>query len=235
MKFIVQKELFDVLDDLYIGVVVAKGVDNSKEYPEIDKLLDEAIKNAESKFMDVKVKEDERIIPYREAFQKVGINPNKFSASVEAMFSRISKGKGLPHINPLVNLNNAVSLNHTIPMGTHDLGLSDEDIEMRYAKDDDTFKPMGSEKIEKPDEGEVVYAVGNKVRTRRWAWRQSEEGKIGPETSYVFFPFDGFMGFNDKEVREAMAELEEKLKEIFKCEVKSGIVDKENNELDLDL
>ena len=32
MKFIVQKEVFDKLDDLYIGVVIAKGVDNSKEY-----------------------------------------------------------------------------------------------------------------------------------------------------------------------------------------------------------
>ena len=39
MKFIVQKEVFDKLDDLYIGVVVAKGVDNSKEY--ISSLLEE--------------------------------------------------------------------------------------------------------------------------------------------------------------------------------------------------
>ena len=31
MKFIVQKEVFDVLDNLYIGVVVAKGIDNKKE------------------------------------------------------------------------------------------------------------------------------------------------------------------------------------------------------------
>ena len=38
MKFVVQKEVFDKIEDLYIGVVVAKGVDNSKEYKDIDKM-----------------------------------------------------------------------------------------------------------------------------------------------------------------------------------------------------
>ena len=41
MKFVVQKEVFDKIEDLYIGVVVAKGVDNYKEYKDIDKMLEE--------------------------------------------------------------------------------------------------------------------------------------------------------------------------------------------------
>ena len=197
MKFIIQKEIFDKLDDLCVGVIVAKGIDNSKEYPNIDKLLDDSIKLAEERFLDKPVKEDERIIPYREAFLKLGINPNKFQCSVEAMFARISKAKGLPHINPLVNLNNAISLKYTLPMGTHDLSKSEEDIEMRFARPGDTFVPMGSLEVEYPDEGEVIYAVSNQVRTRRWTWRQSNEGKIDDKTNYVFFPIDGFVGFND--------------------------------------
>ena len=235
MKFIIQKEIFDKLDNLCVGVVVCKGVDNSKDYEEITKMLDESIKIAEDKFMDVRVKEDERIIPYRDAFSKLGINPNKFQCSVEAMFNRISKGKGLPHINPLVDLNNAISLKYTLPMGTHNLGLSDSDVELRYANSNDSFQPMGTEEIESLEDDEVVYVVDNKVRTRRWAWRQSEQGKIDESTNYVFFPIDGFVGFNDDKVREAMNELETKLKEIFNCETKTGFVDKDNNELDLDL
>jgi len=50
MKFIIQKEIFEKIDNLVVGVVVAKGIDNSKEYKEIDKLLDESIKLAESRF-----------------------------------------------------------------------------------------------------------------------------------------------------------------------------------------
>ena len=229
MKFIIQKEIFDKIENLYVGVVVAKGIDNSKEYPKIKKLLEESISMAEEKFLDQKVKENDLIIPYREAFQKLDINPNKFMCSVEAMFTRISKGKKLPSINPLVDLNNAISLKYNLPMGTHDLSKSDSDIEMRYSKEDDTFIPMGSEEIEKPDTNEIVYAVGNQVRTRRWTWRQSDEGKIDDKTSYVFFPIDGFKGINDDKVNEAIKELESLLKELFDCETVSGYVDKDNN------
>lgn len=44
---------------------------------------------------------------------------------------------------------------------------------------------MGTNEIEKLNDGEVVYAVGNQVRTRRWTWRQSDEGKIDENTNYV--------------------------------------------------
>ena len=228
MKFIIQKEIFDKIDNLFVGVVVAKGIDNSKQYPNIDKLLKDSIQLAETRFMDQRVKEDERIIPYRDAFAKLDINPNKYQCSVEAMFTRISKGKQLPSINPLVDLNNAISLKYTVPMGTHDLSKSDLDIEMRYAKEGDTFNPMGTDEIETPEPNEVVYVVGNNVRTRRWAWRQSNEGKIDENTNYVFFPIDGFKGFNDNQVLEAAEELKNVLESEFKCEVVSGYVDKDH-------
>lgn len=235
MKFIIQKEIFDKIDNLFVGVVVAKGIDNSKEYSKIDELLKNSITLAEEKFLNKKVKEDELIIPYRDAFLKLGINPNKFQCSVEAMFTRISKGKQLPSINPLVNLNNAISLKYTLPMGTHDLSRSELDIEMRYAKDGDVFIPMGTDEIENPDIGEVIYAVGNQVRTRRWTWRQSNEGKIDETTSYVFFPIDGFKGINDDKVKLAVEDLTNQLKENFNCDVVSGFVDKENPSFEWDL
>ncbi len=228
MKFIVQKEIFDQLDNLFIGVVVAKGIDNSKKYSNVEEMLDNSIALAMDKFLDTKIKEDPLITPYRDAFLKLGINPNKYQCSVEAMFTRISKGKELPHINPLVDLNNAISLKYTLPMGTHDLSKSDLDIEMRYAQEGDIFIPMGSEEPDNPEIGEVIYAVGENVRTRRWTWRQSNEGKIDENTSYVFFPIDGFKGFNDKQVLEAIQELKKVLEDTFDAEVVSGYVDKEH-------
>lgn len=228
MKFIVQKEIFDKIENLVVGVVVARGIDNSKIYPKIDEFLETSITVAEERFLNKKVKEDELIIPYRDAFLKLGINPNKFQCSVEAMFTRISKGKQIPSINPLVNLNNAISLKYTLPMGTHDLSKSNLDIEMRYAANSDIFTPMGTNETEKPNDGEVIYAVGKQVRTRRWTWRQSDEGKIDENTNYVFFPIDGFKGINDDKVKIAVEELKNKLKENFDCNVICGYVDKEN-------
>lgn len=235
MKFVVANDIFEKLPNLYIGVVAVKGVDNSGEYPEITKMLDESIAAAQIKFDGVKVKQSPEIIPYREAFRTLGLNPNRFPCSVEAMFNRISKGKGMPHINPLVDLNNALSLKHTIPMGTHDLGRSDDDIEMRYAKAGDHFLPFGETEEEAPGDGEVVYAVGSEVRTRRWTWRQSEHGKITADTSYVFYPIDGFTDFNKDQVDAVITELSDILKNIFGCPVVTGVATKDSPTVDVTL
>lgn len=233
MRFIVEEKVFETLPDMCVGVVVAKGADNSVENAAVAVLLDEAIALAEQRFAGKKVKEEPTIQPYREAFRALGINPNKYMCSIEALFTRIAKGKGMPHINPLVDLNNAVSLAHTLPMGTHDLGLSDEDIVLRFARPGDSFLPFGTDEEEAPEAGEVVYAVGSQVRTRRWTWRQSEHGKIDAGTSDVFFPIDGFTGFNDQEVRATADELEQLLHEHFGCETLRGFVDREHPEMGL--
>lgn len=225
MKFVVTSDIFDKLPNMYVGVVVAKGIDNSKDYPIIDQLLDENIEFSHKKFDGVNVKEDPEIIPYREAFRKIGINPNRYPCSAEALFKRISKGKGLPHINPLVDLNNAISLKYTVPMGTHSLDNAQDDIMMRLAKSTDTFIPLGKEKVEHPDEGEVIYAVGDNVRTRRWTWRQSEHGKISEKTNDVFFPIDGFIDVNKESVDAARDDLAEKIQHIFGVNVQTGYVD----------
>ena len=235
MKFIIDKAVFDVLPDYCVGVVTARGVKNSGEHPEIEKTLDEAIALAESRFLDRKVKEEPEIVPYRDAFRALGVNPNKYMCSIEALFTRIAKAKGMPRINPLVDLNNAVSLKYTLPMGTHDLEAAAGDMEIRFSRPGDTFLPFGAENEESPDEGELVYAVGSQVRTRRWTWRQSEHGKIEAGSSYVFFPIDGFAGFNDDRVRAAMAELKAALKSSFGCETVSGFVDREHPEMDITL
>lgn len=233
MKFTIEPAVFEKLPTACFGVVVAKGIDNTKHYDQIDVLLDEGIALAESRFSGKKVKEEPDILPYRAAFQALGINPNKYMCSIEALFTRIAKGKGMPHINPLVDLNNAISLKYTLPMGTHDLGISPLDMEVRFAREGDTFLPFGSEAAEAPDVGELVYAVGSEVRTRRWTWRQSEQGKIGPETSYVFFPIDGFTDFNKDHVLAARDELRALVKDLFGCQVRTGYLDRENPEMDL--
>lgn len=233
MKFVVAKEIFDRLPNACFGYVMARGIDNARARPGIEKLLDESISAAAARFEGKKVKEEPDVLPYREAFRSLGINPNKFLCSIEALFTRIAKGKGMPHINPAVDLGNAVSLKYTLPMGAHDLGGCADDICIRLSREGDTFLPFGGDAEESPDAGETVYAVGSQVRTRRWTWRQSEHGKIVPESADIFFPIDGFSDFNRERVIAARDELEALLKEIFGCETTSGLVDAEHPEASL--
>lgn len=232
MQFAVEPAVFSALPDVCFGVVVAKGIDNTRSYPAIDVLLQEGVAAAEARFSNNKVKEDPAILLYREAFLKLSINPNKFMSSIEALFTRVSKGKGLPSINPIVDLGNAFSLRYTLPMGAHDIGQMEADITIRFSRANDNFLPFGEEETEIMPEDELVYAAGSRIRTRRWIWRQSEIGKIVPESRDIFFPIDGFSGNRDI-VLAARDALSAACAEIFQCEVHTGLVDSSNPILSL--
>ncbi|MDS6225571.1 B3/4 domain-containing protein [Clostridioides difficile] len=233
MKFIVEKEVFDKLENVCFGVVVAKGIDNTKEIERISNLLDISIDRVEDYFKDKKVKESEEIIPYREAFRSLGMNPNKFMSSIEAMTTRVAKNKKLPHINPIVDLGNSISLKYLLPMGAHDMDFRNDDVYVRFSKKGDKFVPFGETDVELMEEGELIYSVGDMVKTRRWIWRQGEEGKITNSSKNIFFPIDGFTDANLDKVMSAREELEKLLKEIFNCEIKVGFVDKDNPEMEI--
>lgn len=232
MKFIVEKEFFESLNDACFGIIIARGIDNNQSYPFISSLLQENAKIIAEKYSGIKVKETEKIGYYRDAFVKLGINPNKFMCSIEALVSRIAKGGNIPSINPIVDLANALSLKYCIPLGVHDLSKIDNTIEIRRAREDDIFIPFGATEKENVDVGEIVYASNNHIKTRRWTWRQGEEGKITEDTKDVFIPIDGFHRKNEKEVLKLRDELAKILKEEFGAQVSVGFVDAANPEFE---
>ncbi len=104
MKFVIEEKVFEALPTACFGVVVARGIDNRSADSRPQELLQQSIAAIEEKFAATKAKEAVEIAPYRDAFQKLGINPNKFMSSIEAMASRIEKKKGFPSIKPVVDL-----------------------------------------------------------------------------------------------------------------------------------
>ena len=212
MSFLIEPEVFEKLPEIFIGAVIVRGVDNTKKYPEIEKLLDDAVAEAEKQLDGWKIKEHPMIVPYRAAFTELGMNPNKFMPSIEALLTRIVKGKGMPHINPVVDLGNAISLKYLLPLGAHTLSEGDEAV--RFAREGDIFTPFGAEEPEQPDVGELIYACQNKIGTRRWIWRQSVEGMVMPESADIFYPVDGF-SLNSDRVIAATEELATLCQTIF--------------------
>ncbi|TQQ85111.1 hypothetical protein EXD82_03170 [Peptacetobacter hominis] len=230
MKFFIDKEVFRVLPDYCVGVVVVSEFDNANKVDEIAKMLDEAAVEFSEKVQGINLKEDSRIEPYRNSFRLLNINPNKFMCSIEALAKRVQKKPELPHINTLVDLGNAVSLKNFVPIGVHNVDkFEGNSMGVRFFEKGDHFLPMGGTEMEEPDEKELLYVSGNTVKTRRWTWRQSEDGKISEDTRNVVIVIDGFRGVNDDNVREAMDELRGLFKEMFGMSTITGMVDSENN------
>jgi DNA/RNA-binding domain of Phe-tRNA-synthetase-like protein len=188
--FSVQKELFDILPDLTIGVVVAKDVDNTRHSKEIDDLLTQTIEEMKKNFIGDKAQEHPRIKPWRTAFTKLGISGSKFPSSIESMARRVLKGDPFPKINPLVDLYNSVSLKFLVPMGGHDLDTIKGNIHLRFAEGWEPFTPLGSGETMIVPKGELVYRDGVEVLTRNWVWRQCDKDKATEKTKNIFIPID---------------------------------------------
>jgi len=233
MKFRVQPEVFTILPNACFGVIVARGVDNRKIYPKISELLENSIENTRHRLTDVNIRELPEIAAYRDAFTTLGYNPNKFMCSIEALVKRILKGGKFPLINPVVDLGNAISLKYILPIGAHDINADGNDIEIRFSTPEDTFLPFGATEPETMGDGELVYARGKSIKTRRWIWRQGLPGMITGSTTDIFYPIDGFTGINDQAVRHAQAELADILARTLGCRTSSGWVDAESMEFEI--
>lgn len=230
MKFKVSNDFFEKVPNAYFGVIILKGFDNKNDNKNINSLLKENMKEALEKLKDKKVKEENYIIPYRKAFEAIGINPNKYMCSIEALLTRISKGKEIPSINPIVDLCNSLSIKYKLPIGIHDIDNFKGDIEIRKGKETDTFVPFGGGEVEHPEEDEYVYVSGSEVKTRKWTWRQGEKSKITEKSTNIFIPIDGFIDYNKDKVEELKKEIIEFLKENYDVEIEEGFVDKEHPE-----
>ena len=233
MQFIIEDKVFDLLPDVCFGVVVAKGINNEGSNHEINALLKKVLEETRDKFGDIKPKEHPDILPYREALKTLGVNPNKFPCSVEALSARIARGGSLPDINPVVNLVNTISLKYTLPMGAHDLDAAEDDIVVRFSRNGDLFVPFGETETEKPDPDELVYARGNSVKTRKWIWRQSDLGKVTGDSTNVFIPIDGFSDHNLEKVIAAGREIAAAITTFFDTEPAIYLLDQANRSADL--
>lgn len=233
MRFIIEDKVFEILPDVCFGVVVARGLNNSGRSEEIWNLLEQAVAETRDKFGALKPKDHPDMQPYRNSFQKMGINPNRFPCSVEALTTRVVKGGSLPDINPAVNLINAYSLKYTLPMGAHDLDAAGGDIKVRFSKGGDIFVPFGQTESESLDEAEMVYASGDMIKTRKWIWRQSEQGKVTGTSENIFCPIDGFTGYNRAAVLQARYELAAGLENFLGAETSTYYLDRDNRAVQL--
>ena len=233
-RFTVENTVFEKLPDYCVGVVVARGLDNHSQSGAVGRMLDQAAADFAQTKREANIRELPGVKACRDAFQALGMNPNKFMCSIEALMKRVQKNGALPHINTVVDLGNAFSLTYQLPMGAHDVDKLEEDIQIRFSTPEDHFLPMGETETETMPAGELVYVSGHTVKTRRWIWRQSEDGKITGDTSHVFFPIDGFQNVNGAAVLAARDALARLLEQDFGCQVVTGYVDSGNNVFDFE-
>jgi len=233
MLFRVDHTLFERFPGLAIGVVVGHDLRPPARPQEIEALLTAAEERLRQKWAGRPPQEHPRIAPWRRAFQTLGLSGVKYPSSIEALARRVLSGKSLPRILPLVDLYNALSLAHLIPMGGHDLGTMAGDIRLGPTHGGEVFRPMFSEVVETAAPGEIAYLDADEILTRHWVWRQCHKDRITPNTRSVFIPVDGLPEVGEEAVRAAMQDAEAYLRHFFAAEVVAGVATAERPAVDL--
>jgi len=203
----VAPEIFARFPGYVRGVVIAHDVTNGPSPADLVAMLREAEASVRARLDLETIAEEPRIKSWREAYRAFGAKPAEFRSSVEAMARRALRGDELPAINALVDIGNIVSLRHLIPAGGHAIDLLNGDIELRFATGGEEFIAFGSEEKEHPLPGEVIFAEGDTVLTRRWTWRQANHTLTLPETTAIEFNVDGLPPVTRSEIEQACQEV----------------------------
>ncbi|CAB4897505.1 unannotated protein [freshwater metagenome] len=186
---VVAPAVFDRWPDYGLMLVAADSVDVEALAPAASRLLAEATEFARS--LDP-AEPDEHIARWHDAYRDFGVKPRVARVSVDALIRRATSDNGLPQINVLVDLYNAVSVLHGVPIGGENLENYHGPAQLVLAAGDEAFHTTanGEAVIEHPDNGEPIWTDDNGVTCRRWNWRQTTRTAIRTDTQRVGFIID---------------------------------------------
>ncbi|MEV5978555.1 phenylalanine--tRNA ligase beta subunit-related protein [Streptomyces sp. NPDC052114] len=191
--------------------VEAHGLVNGPSTDATSELLDDAARRLAARLDGRAPHEDPHMVAWRAVYTAFGAKPSRTRNSAEALARRALADGGLPRINALVDVYNAISVAHLIPVGGEDLDLIKGGMRLVRASGDEDFvtAAAGERVVEHPEPGEVVWCDDEGVTCRRWNWRQGPRTRLTEESVNAVFLLEG-MG-PDAGLEAAGAELAELL------------------------
>lgn len=232
-KIIISGEIFEKFPQFKRGVIFVNEINIVEKNKRIKKPLNKIIKQRKSE--NINYEEHPFIKAWDEAHLKFGSNPEKYPPSIKALLTRVIVGGGLPYINSVVTLFNYISLKYLVPCGGDDLDKITGNLCLNFATGDEIFTGLGSEEIEHPDRGEVIYYddKSKQVMCRRWNWRNAEFSKITTQSQRIVINIDGINGTPQSTIIDARNELAELLKIHCNANIITELLTKDNPEISL--
>ena len=166
MNISVSEQIYQACPRLHLGIISCDVVNTSSH----GALWEEIAAKEESLRLSMRMEEIARRIPIyetRQAYKKLGKDPNRYRPSAEALCRRILKGYPLYKIDTLVDLINLVSIRTGYSIGGFDAGKIKGDLILGVGQADELFNGIGRGPLN--IEGLPVY--------------RDEQGGIGTPTS----------------------------------------------------
>ena len=196
--------------------VEARGLVNGESNEDSSALLDDATRRLVARLDGRAPHEDPHIAAWRDTYTAFGAKPSRTRNSAEALARRALTDAGLPRINLLVDLYNAISVAHLIPVGGEDTDRIKGAMRLVRSTGQEPFRTVtgGDEAVEHPEPGEVVWCDDEGVTCRRWNWRQGVRTRLTEESVNAMFLLESLAPMTIGELEAAGAELAESLEKL---------------------
>jgi DNA/RNA-binding domain of Phe-tRNA-synthetase-like protein len=199
--------VFALRPDYRAILLAVDGLVPSPSDQDSDALLQAAETSARQALSEHPVDQLPHVAAWRQAYRAFGAKPQRTRNSVEALLRRAETG--LPRVNRLTDLYNAVSVLHQLPLGGEDLTRYAGAPQLVRATGAETFDTTadGAAVVEHPDPGEVVWCDDAGVTCRRWNWRQARRTQLRDDTTKALFILDALDPMTDEELQAAADDL----------------------------
>jgi DNA/RNA-binding domain of Phe-tRNA-synthetase-like protein len=203
----VDADVFALRPDYRVLLLAVDGLVPGPTDQDSDALLQAAEVAARQALCELPVEQLPHVASWREAYRAFGAKPQRTRNSVEALMRRAESG--LPRVNRLTDLYNAISVLHQIPLGGEDLTRYIGAPRLIRASGDEPFDTMadGIAVLEHPEPGEVVWCDDAGVTCRRWNWRQARRTQLRDDTTTALFILDALDPMTDEALLAAGEEL----------------------------
>jgi DNA/RNA-binding domain of Phe-tRNA-synthetase-like protein len=140
-------------------------------------------------------------------YRAFGAKPQRTRHSLEGLLRRVDAG--LPRVNRLTDLYNAVSVLHQLPLGGEDLSRYVGPPRLVRAIGDEPFDTIagGADVVDHPDPGEAIWCDSVGVTCRRWNWRQARRTQLRDDTTAALFILDALDPLTDEALHGAADDL----------------------------
>lgn len=182
----VDQSVFELRPDFRLVSLSVSGFFWGKaDDPEVEKF----VRYAEEQALVADSERDAHLLAWSETYNAFGSKPKRFPCSADALLKRTIRDGVLPRINPLVDVYNAVSILHGLPVGGEDQSHYRGCPRLTRADGSETFDTTknGEPHTENPDAGEVIWRDEAGVTCRRWNWRQGTRTRIEEGASELWF------------------------------------------------
>ncbi|KAH7109033.1 Phenylalanyl-tRNA synthetase [Dactylonectria macrodidyma] len=207
-------EIFELRPDYRALLMVVEGIPPGPSDTASEALLGEAEASARALLSKHPVPEIPHIAAWREAYKAFGAKPQKIRNSLEALTRRVAVG--LPRVNRLTDIYNAISVKHQVPLGGEDLDKYNGSPFLTRATGEEQFQTFtkGEPQAEVAAPGEPIWCDNTGITCRRWNWRQGPRTALTDQTTRVLFIMDALEPLSDDALVQAAQELSSALQRL---------------------